>query len=89
MCCWGRVGLLATAWTLAWEDAVLAVTCEFHGMVGVGKVTLVESDGSEESDSDSSHWIESSCATRAAASSSSVSEGMNDPMICSRIAWAI
>ena len=34
--------------TLAWEAAVLDVTCEFRSMVGVGKVTLAGGgDGAE------------------------------------------
>ena len=70
MHCWDEASPLATAWTLALEDAVLTVTCEWCGTVGVGKVMLVGGGDSEEEDSDSSRWIESSCATRAAASSS-------------------
>ena len=59
-------------WTLALEDTVLAATCKWHSMVGVGKAMLVGGDVSEEDDSDSSHWIELSCATRAATLSSSL-----------------
>ena len=51
---------------------VLAVTCEWHGMVGVGKVMSAEGSDGEEEDSDSSLWIKLSCMMRAAASSSSL-----------------
>ena len=35
-----------------WEDVVLAVTCEFLRMVGVGKAMLAGAGASEEDDSD-------------------------------------
>ena len=56
------------------EAVVLAMTCKFLGMVGVGKMMLEGAGVSEEDDSDSgsSHCIWWSCVTSAAASSSSL-----------------
>ena len=60
--------------TLAWEAVVLAMTCELHGMVGVGKVMLVGGGDGVESDSvpDSNLLMLSNCTTSNAASSSSL-----------------
>ena len=71
---WDGADPRAVVWTLAWEAAVLAVTCELRGMVGVGKVTSTGCGDGVESVSvpDSSLLMLSSWVTSSVASSSSL-----------------